>query len=356
MGRRATVGARLASLVKMALPLCQQAERECPRTGPGRKPEIADWTLAVLIMVAVMKRKKSKSAQYRFLDEHRRELKELLGAGKFPARSTYFDRYRRAHGLFQHAIKLQGQQAIAEGLVDPADVAVDKSLMQARGPLWHKSDRNKNRIPKGLRGVDRESQWGCSKHDGWVQGYSFEVVVSATKNSVVFPLLASADAANAKETTTFGHKIDDLPAATKNVSADSGYDSNQAGERIEYSAEGRRTGRRFLCPENKRGSKDKSGCQSVQPRDESHRRRLARRRFYRSRRGKAIYRRRCQTVEPFNEWFKSLFELDHRVWHRGLENNQTQILAALFAYQLLVRYNYRRGCKNGQVKRILDVL
>jgi hypothetical protein len=32
-------------------------------------------------------------------------------------------------------------------------------------------------------------------------------------------------------------------------------------------------------------------------------------------------------VEPFNEWFKSLFELDDRVWHRGLENNQTQLLA-----------------------------
>ena len=53
MGKRAAVGTCLASLVKMALPLCQQAERECPRTGPGRKPEIADWILAVLIMVAV---------------------------------------------------------------------------------------------------------------------------------------------------------------------------------------------------------------------------------------------------------------------------------------------------------------
>ena len=83
MGKRATVGTCLASLVKMAVPLCQQAERACPRTGPGRKPEIADWVLAVLIMVAVVKRKKSKSAQYRFLDEHRRELTELLGTVQF---------------------------------------------------------------------------------------------------------------------------------------------------------------------------------------------------------------------------------------------------------------------------------
>jgi hypothetical protein len=356
MGKRATVGTCLASLVKMAVPLCQQAERECPRTGPGRKPEIADWVLAVLIMVAVIKRKKSKSAQYRFLDEHRRELAELLGTDQFPARSTYFDRYRRAHLLFQCAIKLQGQKAIAEGIIDAADVAADKSLIAARGPLWHQSDRKKNRIPKGLRGVDRDSAWGRSKHDGWVQGYSFEVVVSATKNSPIFPLLASADTASAKETTTFDEKIDDLPEATKNVSADSGYDSNHIAERIEYSTEGKRTGRRFVCPENKRGSKDKSGRKPVEPRDESHRRRLARRQFYRSRRGKTIYRRRSQTVEPFNEWFKSLFELEDRVWHRGLENNQTQLLAALFAYGLLVRYNHRRGNENGQIRWIIDTL
>jgi len=356
MGKRATVGARLASLVKMAMPLCQRAERECPRTGPGRKPEIPDWVLAVLIMVAVLKRKKRKSAQYRFLHEHQRELLELLGTDQFPARSTYFDRYRRAHRLFAHAIKLQGEQALAEGIVDATDVAVDKSLVAARGPLWHKGDRKKNRIPKGLRGVDRDSDWGCSQHDGWVQGYSFEVVVSATKDSLVFPLLASADTASAKETKTFDPKIGDLPAETQNVSADSGYDSNHVGEHIEWTAEGERTGRRFLCPENKRGSKDKSGRQPVEPRDESHRKRLARRHYYRSRRGKSIYRRRGQTVEPFNEWFKSLFELEDRVWHRGLQNNQTQLLAAVFVYGLLVRYNHRRGNENGQIRWIIDTL
>jgi hypothetical protein len=356
MGNRATVGACLASLVKMAVPLCQRAERECPRTGPGRKPEIPEWVLAVLIMVAIVKRKKSKSAQYRFLDEHRRELKELLGMDQFPARSTYFDRYRRAHRLFAQAIKLQGAQAITEGVVNATNVAADKSLIAARGPLWHKSDRQRNRVPRGLRGIDRDSDWSCSKHDGWVQGYSFEVVVSATKNSLVFPLLASATTANAKETITFDEKIDDLPATTKNVSADSGYDSNHIAERVEYSADGKRTGRRFLCPENRRGSKDKSGRKPVEPRDESHRRRLTRRQFYRSRRGKTLYRRRGQTVEPFNEWFKSLFELEDRVWHRGLENNRTQLLAALFAYGLLVRYNHRRGNDNGQIRWIIDAL
>lgn len=358
MGKRATAGTCLATLVKMAVPLLQEAERQCPRTGPGAKPDIPDWFIGVLIMVGVMKLKKSKSSQFRFLSEpsQRRDIAEAAGCDEFPSRSTFFRRYRRAHQLFRVAIQLQGQKAIAEGIADAEVVAVDKSLIAAQGPLWHKRDRQANRIPKGLHGVDRESAWGCSEHDGWVQGYGFEVVVSATQGRTVFPLLASADTASAKETQTFGEKIDDLPAENASVLGDSGYDSNEIGERIEYDAQDRRTGRRFLCPENRRASKRRPGDPPPKPRDEHHRRRLARRQFLKSRAGRRLYARRGQTVEPFHDWFKSLFQLNDRVWHRGLDNNRTQLLAAIFAYQLLVRTNHRRGRHNGQVKWLMDAL
>src|SRR4029078_5868716 len=118
--------------------------------------------MAILIMIAVLKRKKSKNSQYRFLQEHRRDLGVWLGTSKFPSRSTYFDRYHRAHQLFEHAIKLQGETGIAEGLTDATTAAIDKSLIVARGPLWHASDRKRNRIPKGLHGVDQDSDWGYS--------------------------------------------------------------------------------------------------------------------------------------------------------------------------------------------------
>jgi hypothetical protein len=304
-------------------------------------------------MVAVLKRKKSKSAQYRFVDNHRRYLLKWLGITwkQFPARSTYFDRYCRAQRLFQEAIRLQGILAIEEGLADPTIVAVDKSMIDALGPLWHKRDRQANRIPRGLHGVDRESGWGFSKHDGWVQGYSYEVVVTATKNGTVWPLLASVGVAGASEHTTFGNKIPHLPKKTKYVTADSGYDNNEYGETIEWTLDGKRTGRRFLCPENPRGSKGRS-----ERSDRSSQRRKQRRHYLRSHKGRKLFRRRSQSVEPFNEWFKSLFELDRKVWHRGLANNQTQMLAAIFAYQVLLRYNHSQGGQNGQVRWILDQL
>lgn len=356
MGKRAKGGTHLATLVRMAMPLCKQAERAHPRTGRGRKPDHPDWLLAVIIMIVVLKRKKSKSSQFRFLSQHADELKTLLGVDALPARSTYFERYHRAHELFTHAIELQGEKAIAEGIADPTSVAVDKSLVAARGPLWHQSDRKKNSIPQGLCGVDRDSTWGYSSYDGWVQGYGFEVVVSSTKDSVVFPLLASADTACVKETTTFEKKIGHLPEETKYVLADSGYDSNHLAERIEWEDRRRRMGRRFLCPENPRNSKKHQKSPAKPVRNESQRRRQRRRKFYDSSLGKRLYARRGQTVEPFNEWFKSLFELDERVWHRGLQNNQTQLLAALFAYQLLVRYNHRKGHENGRIRWIMDSL
>ena len=182
-------GTCLAALVAVAIPVCQQAERECPRTGPGRKPEIADWVMAVLIMVAVMKRRKSKSAQYRFLDQHRGQLMEWLGVERFPARSTYFDRYRRAYRLYEQVIRIEGRRAVAHGLADADCLAVDQSVLRARGPRWNKKHLKRKSVRKG---ADLDATWTYSKYHGWILGYSYEVIVTADKHGTVWPLLASA--------------------------------------------------------------------------------------------------------------------------------------------------------------------
>ncbi len=356
MGSRAKPGTSLEALVRMAIPLLKEAERRCPRAGPGAKPEIPDWFMGVLIMVAVLLRKKSKSSQFRWLVDktHRRQIAAWTGVDAFPSRSTFFRRYRRSHQLYSKAIELQGQQAIAEEVTNAREAAVDKSLMAAQGRPWHKHERKKGKIP---RGVDREAAWGYSEHHGWVYGYSFEVVVSSTRKSTVFPLMASVGTGSAAEVRTFREKIDRLSPAVKCVSADSGYDANYLGERIEFDTAGRRTGRRFLCPENPRNTANRKlkPCQTV---DQERSRQLRRERkaFLKSRPGRRVYQRRSRTVEPFNSWLKSLFELETRVWHRGLANNQTQILAAIFAYQLLVRYNHRRGNHNGRIQCLVDTL
>jgi hypothetical protein len=345
MLRRIPAATTLQDLIALAVPFCQQAQQQLPRSGPGRPPQIPDWLLAVFILVAVLKRKKTKSAQYHYLAEHRQQWADWLGSDRFPSRSTYFDRYRRGHRLFREAIRLQGQQAVVEGLADPEVVAVDKSLLEGLGPPWHKGQRTKGQRPAS---VDADTTWGYSEHHGWVQGYSYEVVVTATADGVVWPLLASVDTASVSEMATFAEKIPDLPPQAQYVDADSAYDGDAHQQAIEEDTRGRPTGRRFLCPENPRnGTGQRPGA--------AQQRRMRRRALLASRRGRKIYRRRSQTVEPFHEWLARVLELEC-VWHRGLDNNRTQVLAALFAYQVLLRYNHQHGNPNGRIKSIVDRL
>lgn len=355
MQARAQTGACLASLVKMALVLLKAAARDCARTGPGRPTLFEDWQIGALIFIAVLNRLKSKSAQYRFLHERQLLLKRLLHLPAFPARSTYFARYRHAHLLFQQAIRLQGRKAILEGIANPEIVAVDKSVVAAKGAPWHRH-RGKGVQPPP-RGVDKEAGWTKSKHDGWVWGYSFETVLTATENGAFFPLLASAAPANYSEHKSFRDKISQLPRAIRYVLADSAYDSNSFQNAIEYDCKGRPNGRHFLCPMVRRGDKPKAGeCPQRGHRGLLLGRRHLRLEFFESPEGQSLYARRSKTIEPFHDWFKNCFDLCDRVWHRGLLNNHTQLLAAIFSYQLLVRYNYRKGNRNAQIQSILDRL
>lgn len=350
-------GVAVHELVRMAIPLCRSAQRACPRCGPGRHPEFEDWQIAVLIIVATLKKRTSKSSQYRYLSSLRHRLQRWLGMPRWLGRSTYFDRFKRVHRVVEKAIELQGRRALREGVAAPDTVAVDKSLIEARGPVWGPRERKQGHVPAFLRGVDRECAWGYSRHHGWVHGYSYEVVVCAGKNQVVLPLLGSVDVASASEHRTFGAKIDGLPPGSRYVLADAGYDNNSYAERIEYDRGDQRTGRRFLCPLQPRAHKAQPGTTARRgKRGRSLQRRMRRHAFFTSATGARIFARRSLSVEPFNQWFKHLFDMEDRVWHRGLDNNKTQLLAALFGYQLLLRCNHRRGATHGQIKWILDTL
>ena len=80
----------LEDSIALALPLLRQARVSCPRTGPGRKPQYEDEQIASMILCGVLKKKKSKSAQYRFMQENAAMFKRLLKLHRIPARSSFF--------------------------------------------------------------------------------------------------------------------------------------------------------------------------------------------------------------------------------------------------------------------------
>jgi hypothetical protein len=57
-------------------------------------------------------------------------------------------------------------------------ISADKMMNKAKGPVWHKKQKEKGIIPKGLRGIDRQATWGKSNADGWVYGHGTFTVTS----------------------------------------------------------------------------------------------------------------------------------------------------------------------------------
>lgn len=346
----------LRHLILLAVPICRRAELGLPPRGPGRPVEIPEWAFAVMILVAVAKRLTSKSAQYRYLAAHAPDLVCRLGLARFPVRSTYFERYRTAYLLMSEAAAAHTAHAAARGHIETRCVAADKTLVAAAGPPWHKGRRARGERPPR---ADGEASWSRSGHDGWVYGYGLEAVVTAPRRGLVWPLLGSVAPGHVREARTFPAKVPRLPGRTRYVLVDMGYDSNDLGEAVEFSADGQRTGRRLVGPPQRRHNR--YGGRKRRWR-ETHRRcrrrehRAERRRFYETKFGRTLYRRRGRTVEPFFGRFKDLFGLDEHVWHAGLGNNRTQILAALVLYQILLAYNRIRGHKGAEVKWILDLL
>lgn len=342
----------LRDLVRLAIPVCRLAEPLLPPPGPGRPIQFAEWAVAVMVPVAVAKRLTSKSSQYRYLRAHADALCTRLGMGRFPARSTYFARYRTAYVLLSEALATRA----ARGHVGARCVSADQTLIAAAGPAWHKAQRARGERPKG---ADGEASWSRSAHDGWVYGYGAEVVVSAPRTGTVWPLVGSVDPAHAREATTFPGKPRRLPARTRYVLVDMGYDSNALGEEVGYGGDGRPTGRRLVGPQQVRHNRyggRKKGWRETHRRTLLRAHRAEQRRFYESAFGRSLYKRRGKTVEPFFGRFKELFGLTEHVWHAGLGNNRTQVLAALVLYRILLVYNRIKGHDDAEVKWILDLL
>jgi hypothetical protein len=346
----------MRDLLRLAIPICRAAEAALPPRGPGRPVEIPESALAAMILLALAKRLRSKSAQYRFLAARGPALAARLGLDRFPARSTYFARYRTAYLLMAVAVADHAERRSRRGHIDPTCVAADKTPIAASGPAWHNWQRARGERPPG---VDAEASWSRSKHDGWVYGYGAEVVVSAPRAGVVWPRAASADPAHVREAVTFPAKVPGLPGRTRYVTVDMGYDSNDLAEAVELDAAGRRTGRRLVGPQQVRPHARRPAKQRWR---ETRRRRARRehreerRRFYGSRFGRALYKRRGKTVEPFFGHVKALFGREGHVWHPGLGNVRAQVVGAVLLDQILLAYNRIRGAGDAEVTWILDLL
>jgi hypothetical protein len=69
-----------------------------------------------------------------------------------------------------------GSLFVLEGIVKPYIMAIDSTLIKARGKVWHKSSMDKGIVPHS--GIDTDARWGFSHTKGWIFGYKLHMISS----------------------------------------------------------------------------------------------------------------------------------------------------------------------------------
>jgi hypothetical protein len=104
----------------------------------------------------------------------------LTEGGRYPARRTWERRLKDLPASLPAQIGCLGRHLVARiqpwATGDGRAAAIDSSLLRARGGVWHKKDREQNRVPH--TSIDTEAHWTKSGWHGWVYGWKLHVVVA----------------------------------------------------------------------------------------------------------------------------------------------------------------------------------
>ncbi len=128
---------------------------------------------------------------------------------------------------------------VVEELVDLSITAVDSSLLNAKGCVWHKSSMKKGVVP--IPGIDTDARRGYSHTKGWILGYKLHLTSSsstatatATAGDLILPLTADVTTANVPDNKMYvplteSSSVFSLPSALHMVDGP-GYDEKRLYE------------------------------------------------------------------------------------------------------------------------------
>ena len=258
------------------------------------------------------------------------------GLGRIPDRRT-LDR-RLAEIVPQAEVQIQalGLVLSIEAVSDATVAASDGWAFATPGPVWHKKDKDAGVIPEGLHGLDTEADWIAWTYHGWVYGYKGHVTLSVAPATVRVVLNATVTG-SACESHVLQERVEDLPPVVRTLLLDAGFDD---GDLI---ANGARRGIEVLVPLSK---------PIGQSTPQARRDRAA---YLTSPEGKARYRQRASSIEPFFATLKDFFHLDPLPL-QGKTLAAVAILLAFYAWNLIVLFNFVNDRPLGAVKSVLDVL
>jgi hypothetical protein len=190
-------------------------------------------------------------------------------------------------------------------------VAIDSTVLRARGGVWHKRDREAGLVPH--TSIDTEAHWTKSGWHGWVYGWKLHLVTTVA--GVWIPLAADLTAANVADNVHALLLLPELPAEVRYVLGDQHYNDPvidaacaQAGQTVVAT-------RRGPYPHTDAGV----GVRRL------------------------LHELRSRAIENLNEQFKGIFDAHGQVPTKGLVNTRRFALGAVFVYQLTLWYRHEQG-------------
>jgi hypothetical protein len=206
-------------------------------------------------------------------------------------------------------------------------ISADKMMNRAKGPVWHKKQKDKGIIPKNLRGIDKEASWCKSNADGWIYGHGSFCLTS--------------------------HKVPFLGCFVwmKNSSNEAKrlwLETSHYKGLIDYVAMDSKADDYDLYCEFKRQRQIKlvTFCRQNMDKSEKRRQMIA---DMRQPQHKQIYKERGYRVEPMQGLVKEIFDLN-RCWMKGNHSNRWLFAAMGLTVQMHQLIAYRNKKSTWRIK------
>jgi hypothetical protein len=200
-------------------------------------------------------------------------------------------------------------------------------MVKAKGPVWHKKQKQQGIIPKGLTGLDREATWSYSHADGWVYGHGSFCTVSHQVPVLGQFIWMPNSASEAKR---LEREIAAFAGLVKTVCMDSKADD----QKLYY---GLQQAHAMQLLTTTRQGMDKTAARQQMIEQ------------MQTKANRQVYKQRSTTVEPMQGLVKELFELES-CWMRGNESNRWLYAAMGIAVQMAQHRAYRRHQSTWNIK------
>ncbi len=282
---------------------------------PGRPIIYSDRLFLKALLIMIVRRLHKVGEFLAVLEEPTPQMQTVRGLlsekGCFPSRRTFERRLKTLPETLPEQIGSLGRHLVM--VLRPwagsgRAVALDSTLLRAKGGAWHKKDREKGEVPH--TSIDTEAHWGKSGWHGWVYGWKLHL--ATTVAGVWIPLCARLTPANVADSRIAELLIEELPKEARFVLGDTHYNAPEVRAACLQSE-------RFLV----------AGGRGPYPHTDTG---VEVRRIF--------HRLRHVAIENFNEHFKAVFDAHGPVPTKGKADTARFALGAVFVYQLALLYRH----------------